>query len=280
MASNSDGNGSSSGTRPQSNQSPSRPPGQIGELLKGPLVQGRLTDLVAAVASPGANERLAFARRVAERNGFDPATTAGREQLRRHLDEGLRRVLAANEAYARTKASGRLHRDPVAETLEEGTFFRDRGLSSDTSIFPDFAVEQALTALKANGMLRAVPIRRVAIVGPGLDFTDKRDGYDFYPQQTLQPFAAIDSLIRVGVAELGQVLVTTFDLSPRVNQHLETARERARVNEPYLLNVPRDTDVRWKSELATYWERFGDRIGGRCRARHFGHYALFVPSSY
>src|SRR5207244_6456711 len=61
--------------------------------------------------------------------------------------------------------------------------------------------------------------------------------------------------------ELGQLLVTTFDLSPRVNQHLATARERARGNEPYLLNVPRDTDVRWKPELATYWERFGDRIG-------------------
>jgi hypothetical protein len=31
-------------------------------------------------------------------------------------------------------------------------------------------------------------------VGPGLDFADKQEGYDFYPLQTIQPFAVIDSL--------------------------------------------------------------------------------------
>ncbi len=248
-------------TRPRVSERDVPSLGQSGQLFEGPLVQGRLADLVAGITSPDANERLVFARRVAERLGFDLTTAAGREQLRLYLDEGLRRVWAENEAYAATKADEQHHNDPVAGTVEEGTFFRDRGLSSDTSIFPNFAVDQALTALEANGMLRGRAIRRVAIVGPGLDFTDKRDGYDFYPQQTLQPFAVIDSLIRIGAAEPGDLRVTTFDLSPRVNRHLETARERARLNEPYPLNVPRDTEVRWKPELATYWERFGDQIG-------------------
>jgi SAM-dependent methyltransferase len=248
-------------TRPRVGERDVPPLRQSGQFLEGPLVQGRLADLVAGITSAGANERLVFARRVAERHGFDLATVAGRDQVQHYLDEGLRRVWAENEAYAGTKADEQLHSDPSARIVEEGTFFRDRGLSSDTSIFPNFAVEQALTALQANGTLRGGAIRRVAIVGPGLDFTDKRDGYDFYPQQTLQPFAVIDSLIRIGVAEPGDLRVMTFDLSPRVNQHLETARERARANEPYPLNVPRDTEVRWKPELATYWERFGDRIG-------------------
>ncbi|HYT64874.1 MAG TPA: hypothetical protein VEL51_00540 [Vicinamibacterales bacterium] len=29
----------------------------------------------------------------------------------------------------------------------------------------------------------------VAIIGPGLDFSDKAKGYDVYPPQTIQPFA-------------------------------------------------------------------------------------------
>src|SRR5438128_2303129 len=224
-------------TRPRVGERDVPPPRQSGQFLDGPLIQGRLADLVAGITSAGANERLVFARRVAERHGFDLATVAGRNQLRHYLDEGLRRVWAENEAYAGTKADEQLHSDPSARTVEEGTFFRDRGLSSDTSIFPNFAVEQALTALQANGTLRGGAIRRVAIVGPGLDFTDKRDGYDFYPQQTLQPFAVIDSLIRIGVAEPGDLRVMTFDLSPRVNQHVQAARERAANNEPYLLTV-------------------------------------------
>ena len=39
---------------------------------------------------------------------------------------------------------------------------------------------------------RAVSIA-LAIVGPGLDFVDKRQGTDFYPVQTIQPFAVVDS---------------------------------------------------------------------------------------
>jgi hypothetical protein len=36
------------------------------------------------------------------------------------------------------------------------------------------------------------------VIGPGLDVADKQDGFDFYPQQTLQPFALVDSLRRLG----------------------------------------------------------------------------------
>jgi len=236
------------------------PPGQSERLLDSALVQGRLTDLVAAIASPGTNERLAFARTVAERNGFDVASAKGRDGLRRRLYEDLRRVLAENEAYTQTKAAGQAPTGPPG-AIEESTFFRDRGLSSDTSIFPDLAIEQALGALKANGLLQPDTIRRIAIVGPGLDFADKRDGHDFYPQQTLQPFAVIDSLRRLGLSGAGTPAVVTFDVSGRVNQHLESARARARAGEPYLLNVPRDTTARWNPELVSYWERFGDRIG-------------------
>jgi len=60
--------------------------------------------------------------------------------------------------------------------------------------------------------------------------------------------------------------VTTFDLSPRVNAHLEAARQRARDGGGYVLQLPRDFDAGWRPELLSYWQRFGDRIGEPVKA--------------
>ena len=226
--------------------------GRSAEILQGRIVQGRVEDMVAAVASPGANERLQFARQVVERKGIDPTKPAGKNQVRRYLDEEMTRVFAEYEAYARApKPSLR---------------FDDRGLSSDTSIFSDFAIEQALEAIKSGGILGAGSIRSVAIVGPGLDFTDKLEGYDFYAQQTFQPFAVIDSLIRLGLARSDDLRVTTFDLSLRINQHLEAARERARAGGSYVLQLPLEANLRLNPDLVKYWKRFGDRVGEEAQA--------------
>jgi SAM-dependent methyltransferase len=101
-------------------------------------------------------------------------------------------------------------------------------------------------------------------VGPGLDFTDKAEGYDFYPQQTIQPFALVDSLTRLGLARPEELRVTTLDLSPRVNRHLAAARQRAMAGEPYVIQLPLangDPKHQWDPALVGYWQRFGDRIG-------------------
>jgi hypothetical protein len=122
-------------------------------------------------------------------------------------------------------------------------------------------VEQTLEAIKADGWLGPGSVRRVAIVGPGLDFTDKHEGYDFYPQQTTQPFGVIDTVIRLGLGAADRLEVTTLDLSPRVNHHLAAAREQAGRNVGYVLQLPRALNPSWSSGLVRYWERFGDRIG-------------------
>ena len=222
------------------------------EILQGRILQGRVEDMVAGIASPGANERLQFARQVIERKGIDPRTPAGRDQVRRYLDEAIKRVFTEYEAYARAP--------------RPSLRFDDRGLSSDTSIFSDFAIEQALEALKSDRRLGAGSIRRLGIVGPGLDVTDKLEGYDFYPQQTFQPFAVIDSLIRLGLARRDDLRVTTFDLSLKINQHLEAARQRARAGGAYVLQLPLETESHLNPDLVTYWKRFGDRIGEETKA--------------
>ncbi len=234
------------------------------ETLGGPvasdIIQQRLEDLVAGIASPGTNERLQFARQVVERKAINPATEAGRDQLRLYLRESRRRVFAELEAYVRIRGSAALLNDQGAQVIANSTVFRDRGLSSDTSILPNFGIEQALTAMMSQRAFGAGSVRRVAIVGPGLDFTEQ-EGHDFYPQQTIQPFAVIDSLIRFGLAAADDLRVTTFDVSPRINQHLEAARQRARRGGAYVLHLPLNGDERWNADLLKYWERFGDRIG-------------------
>jgi len=216
-------------------------------------LQLRIDDFAAAVAAPGDNERLQFARRLIERKGIDLTTAAGRMQLRRYLSERTQAV--GGSVLSSTVL------DPSADLTDKLTVFRTRGLSADTSLFVDLGIERALDAMKAGGTLPPGSVQRVAIIGPGLDFTDKLGGYDFYPAQTIQPFALMDSLLRLDLAEDGRVGITAFDLSPRVLRHLELARERARAGIPYSLVLPRDTDRAWSPELLEYWRRIGNWIG-------------------
>jgi hypothetical protein len=227
----------------------------------GSIIRRRIEDLIAGIESPGVDERLQFARHVIERKSIDPTTAAGKNEIRRYFNESLMSFSAEIAIL-----SARRLNDPSVELLEKITRFRDRGLSSDTSIFADFAIEQALEAIKVEGLLGAGSVRRVAIIGPGLDFTDKHEGYDFYPQQTIQPFAVLDSLLRLGLATADQFRMTTLDLSPRINHHLDVARERARAGGAYALQLPRNMDPPWTPSLVTYWERLGDRIGEGVKA--------------
>jgi len=225
------------------------------------VVERRLDDLVAAVASPGDNERVRFVREVVTRAGIDPATTEGRRQARLYFGAIIARVVPERQAYERATVSAKQLADPLAVLATHSTLYRDRGLSSDTSLFPSFGIEQALHEIKSKRILTDASVRRVAIVGPGLDFTDKEEGYDTYPLQTIQPFATIDSLVRLGLAAPGDLHITTFDLSSRVNHHLEVAYQRARSGRGYMLSLPRNLDERWSDSLVAYWQRLGDRIG-------------------
>jgi hypothetical protein len=214
------------------------------------IVQGRIRDLAARVAAPGTNERLQFARRVIERHGIDVTTAAGRQDAERVLRDALRRMVADYDTYFRDSSPG-------AGTL------RNRGLSSDTSIYAAFAIDAALKDIAAMGVLRPATVRRVAVVGPGLDFADKQEGYDFYPLQTIQPFAVIDSLRARKLAAADGMQMTTYDLNPRVNDHIEAARQRARRGTGYTVQLPRNPTERWQRDLVSYWTRFGEAVGER-----------------
>jgi len=228
------------------------------------LLLRRLDDLVAGLAAPGGNERLQFGRLLVERQAIDPTTEAGQEQTRIYLVTARERAITALARYRRAAESAKRPGQAGAELPAYATMYHDRGLSSDTKLTADFALDKAIEAIRGNGTLAPQTVRRVAIVGPGLDFTDKAEGYDFYPQQTIQPFAFVDSLTRLGLARPEELRVTTLDLSPRVNRHLAAARQRAMAGEPYVIQLPLANDDpkhQWDPALVGYWQRFGDRIG-------------------
>lgn len=214
-----------------------------------------------ARASSSGGERLQFARSVVTRQGIDLTDPEGPGLALRWLHRAVSRVSAEYAQRSVVREHLNTLADPAAQSVRRATMFRDRGPATDTSLLTNFALEQALGHLQSEGLITPGTISRIAVIGPGLDFADKRDGHDFYPVQTVQPFGVIDSLRHLGLAAPGFRL-TTFDLSPRVNHHLQSAAEFARSGRPYVLHLPRDLEpIRWSQELVEYWERAGDDIG-------------------
>src|SRR5215813_8186474 len=227
------------------------------------LINARIDDLINGLASPGSNERLLFLRKLVA--GHQLGDPAARAKLREYILANLQRTLREQESYARTLAAARLQGNPSEEFIERSKLYRERGLSLDTTLAPNFAIEESLKAMKARGLwqkwIEAGGLRKVAVIGPGLDFTDKAAGYDFYPEQTVQPFALIDSLERLGLAKAGESQLVAFDLSPRALDHLARARGRAQRGLAYVVQLPHDPQAKWRPELLRYWETFGDQIG-------------------
>src|SRR5204862_4398217 len=139
--------------------------------------------------------------------GINPSTEEGKERARVYLVKIRERAIAE---YARYRQAAKAPADRNSALPAYSTLYRDRGLSSDTKLTADFALDKAIEAIAGKGTLRPRSVRRVAIVGPGLDFTDKAEGFDFYPQQTIQPFALVDSLGRFGLGQPDEIRVTTL----------------------------------------------------------------------
>ena len=217
------------------------------------LMDGRLDDLVNAVEAAGSDERMQFVRHVIERHGVavSPSTRAA---VRRYLESVRSRVFNENQRYVSRLAAAAATADDAERRAAYATVYQDRGLSSDTSLRVNFAVEQAFSAMRDRRELTPQATQHVGIVGPGLDFVDKAQGYDFYPVQSLQPFAVADSLRRLALGQ--RTLVTAFDISERVLAHLEHARDRASRGEPYVLNLVLEKQGA-SSLLTQYWRDFG-----------------------
>jgi len=241
------------------------------EASRAGILRARVDDLIAGLRSPGDNERLTFLNGLLRSQGIDPGAPG---ETGVFIYNNVLRVIQEMGTLAkRAEEARRLTQpdvvrpdavpDPAAIFNWRAGLFRDRGVSLDTNIFPDFSIEQALRDLKNRGVLREGQLARVAVIGPGLDVIDKneRSSYDYYPQQTLQPFALYDSLVRLGLARAGGVSMSIFDISSRVINHIQRARELARMNTGYVIQLPRQVADPWPAGLIAYWRSLGDRVG-------------------
>jgi hypothetical protein len=146
-----------------------------------------------------------------------PKTAAAdRTAVKAWLLDAVARVRREQTAFAAELAEVRALPDATSQLAARSTLFRDRGIALDTSLRPAFAVDEALRDALDRGLLTAGSVRRVAVVGPGLDFVEKAEGQDFYPPQSMQALALADSLVRLGLSRPGSLSVTAFDISPRV----------------------------------------------------------------
>jgi len=220
--------------------------------LVNAFAENRARDLIRAMTAPNPSEGIARMRRFLEDKGNSFTTPEQRDKIKAFL--------LVNLAMMRTDII-RYKSQPQ----ERRQIFQDRGISLDTNLWPDFLIDRHLDAMMQQGLLQKGSVRRLAIVGPGLDFANKENGTDFYPLQTTQPFAVLDSLLRLGLANPSSVEIFTLDISPDVNFHIERARKLAQGGKPYTVQLAWDTAARqtpeYRAAFIQYWQRLGSTIG-------------------
>jgi hypothetical protein len=222
--------------------------------LVNAFAEKRADDLIRTMASGKGSEGIAHMRAFLGKKGYSFNTLDGRKKIKRYLLANLARMRDEMARY-------------IGQVQEGNRFqlFQDRGISLDTNLWPDFLIDRHLENMVQKGLLRPGGVRRVAVVGPGLDFANKEMGNDFYPRQTIQPFAVLDSLIRLGLADPATVELFTLDISSEVNFHIERARKHAAAGRAYTVQLPWNTTARltpeYRASFIKYWEKLGSRIG-------------------
>jgi hypothetical protein len=228
-----------------------------------PAVNARAAALLRAIDSPDSDARLTYFRELAK-----AAFPARREREAALLREYLRVMRFVYEKEFVAQRS-----EQKATAVAE--LYRTRGLSTDTAVEAGFLVHQGL------GVLRAVEpglaVRRVLIVGPGLDLAPRTSLREAGPPQSYQPWAIMDALLALGLSRAGDVVVVAADINPRVVQHLRDARERPPVL-TLASEIRESDDVSLSAEYREYFDALGRAIGSATPNRPFAKTVRVTPA--
>ena len=175
-----------------------------------PAARARLDALASSTASADPFSRLAYIRAIVHREQTTPATAVLRREYVRAM-----RFLYEKEFVA--------PRQGGAQAVE--ALYQRRGLSTDTAVEAGYLVHLGLATIQAAEPQRR--IRRVLIIGPGLDLAPRTALIDAGPPESYQPYAVVDALVSLGLSRLDDLVVVGGDVNPRVVSHLEGARSRA-----------------------------------------------------
>lgn len=208
--------------------------------------QSRVAALLRALDSSARDPRLAYFREL-----VNVTFPRRREREVALLREYLRvmRFVYEKEFVAQRSAH-------AAEAVAE--LYRTRGLSTDTAVEAGYLVHMGLGVLKSLEPDRRV--RRVLIVGPGLDLAPRTALREAGPPESYQPWAVIDALLALGLSSADDLDVVAADINPRVVKHLQRSQDEP----PTLTLVSEIQDsetVTLSKEYRDYFARLGRAIG-------------------
>jgi hypothetical protein len=207
-------------------------------------VRGRIGDLLEAIDSSSDDPRLVYFHALL-RSAFP--TTAERET---NLLGEYTRVMKF--VYDKEFVAQRSGPDAVVE------LYRSRGLSTDTEVEAGYVVYNGLGVLKSLDPARR--IRRVLIVGPGLDLAPRTGLLDTNAPQSYQPWAVIDALVSLGLSRIGELTVVGADINPRVVDHLRRAdSEPPRLT--LVSGIEETIAVHFAKDYRDYFGQLGRSIG-------------------
>ena len=223
-----------------------------------PAVRGRMADLLRALDGPAAAAagRLADVRAIAESRLPDGAPAR---------ESALAREFFRVARFLYQKEFGAAAAAPASGALAE--LYQQRGLSTDTAVEAGYLVSIGLGILK--GLDGPARIRRVLIVGPGLDLAPRTALADERPAVSYQPWAVIDALLALRLADEEELDVVAADINPRVVAHLQRAAAEA----PTLTfsGEIRETDrVRLTDDYRAYLADLGRALGATSDLRTAG----------
>ncbi|HTV03435.1 MAG TPA: hypothetical protein VMF13_22985 [Luteitalea sp.] len=237
-----------------------------GDAPRRPLddaVRARLRAFVAATGRPGSDARLTYFARLLSDDVPDAAAREAR------LTSEYLRVMRF--VYEKEFGAGRATPAGVAD------LYQTRGLSTDTAVEAGFVVAQAAGMLR--GLDPARRIRRVLLIGAGLDLAPRTALLESAPPQSYQPWAVLDALVGLGLSTLGDVEIVAADINPRVVEHLRNAR----TSPPELLLVSGLADegpVTLAPGYREYFDGLGRSIGEVGAGKGSGRQALAVPAGH
>lgn len=199
-------------------------------------VNARMQDLTVALRSRNPDPRLAY---------FS-GSSAGLNEMRKAYAVTMRFL------YRKEFLSAQ---EPGVRAAFVSSLYQQRGHSTDTQVEANFPVWTALATLRSlNPTLK---LRRVLIVGPGLDFAPRTDLMDAFDPQSYQPYAVADALLQLKLAGPEELSIRCVDINRRVVRFLnEFPRTERRLR--LVSGLRRETLA---SEFAGYFARLGTALG-------------------
>jgi hypothetical protein len=211
----------------------------------------RLRDLLKALDSPSRDARLVYFR--------DLLKSAFHDARDREAALALEYTRVMRFIYDKEFVAQRSGPDAVVE------LYRARGLSTDTAVEAGYIVYTGLGVVKSLDPDRR--IRRVLIIGPGLDLAPRTSLLEAGPPESYQPWAVLDALVSLGLSRLTDLTVVGADINPRVVDHLRRSRS-VPPSLALISGIAETPAVQFSRDYGDYFAQLGQSIGETQPAAH------------